>query len=547
MSVPVIPLIHTARRGASDFALTPAVPVVAPAELEAVARRFVSDLATDSPIDLDVATDAPLGVAIRLELAADGLDALPATGGIRADGDSHADERHGLAIAENGIRVWGATPEAVHRGLTTLRQLITAHAGDGVAQLPALEAVDAPRFAWRGLSLDVARTFHDVETVRRVIDMCSLYKLNVLHLHLTDDQGWRLEVPEWPSLTEVGARGAFGDRQGGFYTRADVASLVDYAADRFVTIVPEIDMPGHTAAVFASYPELAPENPLTIESIPGFDLSIGTLDPDRELTWTFVNDVVRSAVEQFRQSAYVHLGGDEAFGMADEAHAAFVDRAISVIKDHGKLALGWQEIARAGIGAGDVVQYWMEPNESADGFESDALKAMVPEAFLPMLLETLAKSVHDVPTALDKGATLLVSPTSRLYFDRPHLAESADPAQEETRARVGLPVYPPASLRDGVEWDPIDETPVVDSDDRIGGVEAAVWCETVTSRDDLEFLLLPRLAGAGEKAWAARNTTEWASYSARLAGQAGAWDRRGWNWFRSSEVAWPAPAVAQAQ
>lgn len=163
-------------------------------------------------------------------------------------------ERHRIEITSDGISVWGTTPEAVHRGLTTLRRLVTARAVDSAASLDRLRIPDAPRFARRGLSPDVARIAHDVETVRRVIDLLSLHKLNVLHLHLTDDQGWRVEVPGWPLLTEIGGAGARGDRPGDHYSTEDVSSLVQYADERFATLTPEIDMPGHASAVFRSYP-----------------------------------------------------------------------------------------------------------------------------------------------------------------------------------------------------------------------------------------------------------------------------------------------------
>jgi hexosaminidase len=550
MSLPVIPRPYTFRTGPIGFAIDSSTPVVvADPSLHGVAQRFVADLAIDTGLSLDVVQEATQP-AILLILGSHDLTALPATAGRRADGRSgvDADERHAVSVDSSGVRVWGPTPEAVHRALTTLRQLVIAAVRDDVAELANVRISDTPRFAWRGLSLDVARTFHDVETVRRVIDMCALYKLNVLHLHLTDDQGWRLEVPAWPQLTEVGGRGALGDRLGGYYSMADVADLVAYARERFVTLVPEVDMPGHTAAVFASYPELGsgtPDAPAP-DAQPGLPMPAGALDPERDITWRFVGDVIAAAVEQFPQSAYVHIGADEAFGMSDEAHAAFVERAIATVKSHGRRAIGWQEAARAGVGADEVVQYWMEPNEIAAFADSDAVRAMVPEAFLPVLLETLAKSATDVPDALRKGAAVLVSPTTRVYFDRPHAAVSTDPGQETRRARVGLPVYPPTSLRDGVEWDPIDETPGVDSEEQMVGVEAALWCETVTSREDLEFMLLPRLAGAAEKAWAPREATTWPDYLSRLRPHAHGWDRRGWAWFRSSEVDWPAaiPALA---
>lgn len=515
--------------------------VVGSDELTPTALRFVEDVRIDTGIALELAIQAASTPAIVLEIDDAELDLVAQTGGVRADGASvtdAADERHGISITTDGVRVWGATAEGVHRGLTSLRQLIAAASRDGLATLAAAEILDGPRFAWRGLSFDVARTFHSPETVRRVIDMCSLHKLNVLHLHLTDDQGWRIEVPSRPELTAIGGAGAMGDRPGGFFSLAEMASLVDHAAARFVTLVPEIDMPGHTGAIFRAYPELAPADGVAGDIAPG--LAIGTLDPERPETWSLVEDVLDAVIPQFPQSAYVHVGGDEAFGMPDEAHAAFVERAADLVRARGRRVLGWQEIARAAIGADAIVQYWIDPRETAAMMDNEALKALVPAEHVPVIVETMAKAEHDVPRALAAGARLLISPTSRLYFDRPHAEGSVNPAQDEMRARVGLPVYPPMSLRHGVEWDPVDDTPGVTSDDQIAGVEAAIWCETIANRDELEFMLLPRLGGLAEKAWAPSGVTGWSDYADRLAAQAPLWNARAWNWFAADAVDWVA-------
>ncbi|MBS1908140.1 MAG: family 20 glycosylhydrolase [Actinobacteria bacterium] len=545
--VPLIPAParHVPDHGSLDIG--DGTPVVASAELAAVAGLFIEDVRLDASIAFDLSSNVPSdeAPAITIMLATDDLDTVPSAGGIRADGETDADERHGIRIDNDGIRVWAATPEGVHRGLTSLRQLISAEAEAGSATLTAATIIDGPRFAWRGLSFDVARTFHGPETVRRVIDMCSRHKLNVLHLHLTDDQGWRVEVPSRPELTTIGAAGALGDRPGGYFTISEMQGLAEYAAARFVTLVPEIDMPGHTGAIFRAYPELAPIDATSGDAATGF--AIGTLDPERPGTWTFVEDVLDAVIAQFPHSAYVHVGGDEAFGMKDDAHAAFVEQVTALVHARGRLAIGWQEIARASLRKGDVVQYWIDTRENEVMMNNEALQAMVPPEFLPIIAESLTKAEHDIPRALGTGAKLLISPTSRLYFDRPHAEASADPAQEEMRTRVGLPVYPPMSLRDVVEWDPADDTPGVTSDDQIAGVEAAIWCETIATQDELEFMLLPRLSGLAEKAWASPGITAWDGYAARLAAQTSAWDARGWTWFAAADVRWrAAPAAATA-
>ncbi|MET0829637.1 MAG: family 20 glycosylhydrolase, partial [Microbacterium sp.] len=356
-------------------------------------------------------------------------------------------------------------------------------------------------------------------------------------LHLTDDQGWRFEVPGWPLLAEVGGAGALGDRPGGHFTRGEIADLVAYAAERFVTIVPEVDLPGHAQAIFRAYPELAPEPTPESAAAAAAGFAMGTLDLDRGPTRRFLEDVIAAAIEQFNTSAWIHVGGDEAFGMGREDHAAFVEAAMDVVKRRGRRALGWQEAGRSAVGPDDVVQYWIEPNETLQMLESGVLQSMLPPEVALVLEATMRESTNDVPEALAKGARVLVSPTPRLYFDRPHVGPAASDAQEAQRQRVGLPFYPPTSLRDMVEWDPLQETPGAHSEDQLIGVEAALWCETVTDRDDLEFLLLPRLAGAGERAWSAA-PTEWAEYSRRLSSGPRTWNNRGWVWFRSTEADW---------
>ncbi len=537
-----IPAVRCARPSAGAWRVTSGARVIGPAGLKGVLERFAADVATDAGITLQVFSGGAgvAGPAVRVDLTTRGLDDVPFATGLRADGLANdvADERYAIDISVDGVLIRSGTSEGVHRALTTLRQSISATAtAAGVADVPCMRLVDGPRFAWRGLAVDVARTFHDPESMRRVIDMCSLYKLNVLHLHLTDDQGWRFGVPAWPLLAEVGGAGALGDRPGGYYSRDEVADLVQYASDRFVTLVPEVDLPGHVQAVFRAYPELAPQPVPERDAAAALGFAIGTLDLARGRTRQFVADVIEAAADQFPTSAYIHVGGDEAFGMADDAHAAFVDEAMAVVRGLGKRAIGWQETGRAGVGAGDVVQYWIEPTFVASAIESGAMTEMFPPEVAAILAETMAKSVHDIPEAVEKGAWVLVSPNTRLYYDMPHADPAGRDDQEATRERVGLRAYPPALLRDLVEWDPVSVTPAIDSDDRIAGVEAAVWCETVWDRDDLEFLLLPRLAGVGERGWSAL-PTQWDEYRRRLAPAARTWDRRGWVWFRPTSVDW---------
>ncbi|MFE4703488.1 family 20 glycosylhydrolase [Streptomyces sp. NPDC056738] len=549
MTHPIIPApLHTTTCVGDSLSIAPGAAVVGGSELADVLRVFVDDVARDTGLQLalDLNGTGPephTGATIRVELitsgpAAEQLAALPEPGGVRADNGDPTAERYGLEASDTHARVWATTPEGVHRGLTSLRQLLTAGLRpDGTAELLPLRVLDTPRYAWRGLSLDVARTFHDADQVLRVLDILSLHKLNVLHLHLTDDQGWRVPITNWPALTEVGGADALGDRPGGWYTAEDIDHIVTHARQRHITVVPEIDMPGHCQAVFRSYPELAPD---TGEVVPG-PVPVGNLAPHREITWRFVEDVLTDVARLFPDSAYLHLGGDEAFGMPDEAHAAFLDRARVIARSLGRHVVGWQETARSAVGPEEVVQYWIDAAEMREALDSGVLAQMIPAEMAAIVAETMAKAEHDIDLAAAKGANVLLSPTSHLYLDRPYAEPCADADGEVRRARVGLPVYPPKTIEQIYDWDPDSAlaNAATDGEALAAGVEAAIWCETVTSGTDLEFLLLPRLAGIAERAWSPSGTGKWDDYRGRLAVQSTAWHRRNWTWFASTLVDWP--------
>ena len=444
-------------------------------------------------------------------------------GGIRieveAGGASHETESFSLAVDGSGVRVAAATPEGVHRALTSLVQL--AAIGDGVVPCGTFD--DAPELAWRGLSLDVVRKFIPLDEVKRVIDMLSLYKLNVLHLHLTDNEGWRLEIESRPRLTEVGATGAVGDRPGGFFTQPEFRELVDYARARFVTVVPEIDLPGHAGAALAAYPEFAPSR-------------ASYLDPESDDVWRFVRDVMNE-VTALAPGSFVHIGGDEAFGMDDAAHADFVGRLIAIVKGLGKRVVGWQEICRADVGPDEVVQHWIDFADALDGGKSFAGFSSLPREVRQSLVDHFRVAQGDRARIAQKGARVLLSPTSHCYLDRPHGDASTLADQEARRERLGLAFYPATSLQAMFEWRPLDVVPGIDPA-AIVGIEAAMWCETVETMDDLEVLLLPRLAGVADAAWSPSRRAEWANHRARLGAHARLWRRAGWAWYHADSVDW---------
>ncbi|MGI8484282.1 MAG: beta-N-acetylhexosaminidase [Thermomicrobiales bacterium] len=546
---------HIQTSDANPFRLSASTRILVPtADLAPLTTLFSSQLhrlagMTVDVIEGEIADESPV---IRLELAADTPDmlALPETGGTRTDGGDPNVERYSLAIREDGIRIRAAHPEGVYRGLTTLLQLsaTTSQELDGTVSLPAVEIADAPRFAWRGLSFDVARTFFQVEEVKRVIDLLTLYKANVLHLHLTDSEGWRIEIDAWPLLTQIGGQSAAGNRPGGFYTKDDYREIVRYAAARFITIVPEFDMPGHTAAIYRACPELAGD---------GVDAATADLEraawfqvmhPDHPHIFSFVTDVL-TEISELTPGAYLHIGGDEALGMDGDLYRRFVEQVMPIVKGLGKKVVGWQETARAGVATGDIAQLWIspklgdlagdvaniDPNDLPEGFELPPFDDALIAAFTDML----KLAAGDLDKALEQGANILVSQSTSAYLDTKYSEPPSDPTQEADWARLGMPFYPKSTVAEYFAWDPATIRPGL-HEDRIVGVEAGIWCETIQTFDDLLFMLLPRLPGLFEKGWspAVPDADAWAGYAPRLVAQTPIWDRHGWVYFRSS-VVWP--------
>src|SRR6056297_2653946 len=226
----------------------------------------------------------------------------------------NASEAYQLYINQDSIILNANTAEGAFRGIQTLRQLVPDNSNDTLAEqkiwpVASGKITDNPTFSYRSAMLDVARHFFSVEDVKKYIDILSYYKINVLHLHLSDDQGWRIEIKSWPKLTEIGGSTEVGGGEGGFYTQEEFVEIVRYAQERHITIIPEIDMPGHTNAALASYAKLNCDGKAT-ELYTGIEVGFSTLCTDKEITYEFVNDVVRELAE-ISPGPYFHMGGDE--------------------------------------------------------------------------------------------------------------------------------------------------------------------------------------------------------------------------------------------
>ncbi len=413
------------------------------------------------------------------------------------DGDLDlGDEGYELVVSADRVHVRAYRPAGLFWGVQTLRQLLP-ESGGLPAEVPGVHIRDVPRFAWRGLMLDVARHFFGVRDVKRVIDLAALYKINILHLHLTDDQGWRIAVDSWPHLAAVGGRTAVGGGPGGYYTKADYAEIVDYAAGRFITVVPEIDVPGHTNAALVAYPELTCDGQAPPIAT-GTEVGFSSLCPDKPIVRQFIEEVF-GELAAMTPGPYVHLGGDEALSTPPGQYAPFIDRVQKVIHATGKHPVGWQEVASANLVAGAVVQYW-NPNAGP------------------------AQAVG----AVRKGARLIMSPADRAYLDMKY----------DRTTSLGLDWAGHVEVEDSYGWDPAAVSPEVSEPDVLG-VEAALWTETVTTVGEIERMVLPRLPALAEVAWSQRDARDWAGFRTRLAPHALRWEAAGAAYHGSPAIPWP--------
>jgi hexosaminidase len=486
--------------------------------LRDLVERFCSDVLRRTALRLVPATTAPQEPHLCVEAGpAPEAAHLAEPTGLAPDGPHPVDERHVISITPARLAVRAPEPVGIVRGLTTVLQLL-ATAGPRTSTeiaLPCGQLVDGPRYAWRGLSLDVARSFRTAPEVRRVIDLLALYKLNVLHLHLTDDQGWRLPF------------GRTDDDPAEHYSQAELVELVEYAQQRFVTLVPEVDTPGHAVSLVAQRPELdTGRNRIQLELAPGHSHEAVWLDPDLPATFEVIEEVLAATAAIF-PGPYLHIGADEPWGMPEAPYARYVTHVRAVVRSLGKHPVGWQESARAGLGPDDVVQYWLTDIARANGLSPEVQQRLDTD---------LALSRLDLDAAVAAGIPVIVSPLSHCYLDVPYADDPADPSQAQQQSRLGLPVYATQQVADAFDWDPADVLGSVPA--RVAGVEAAVWAETITDFDDLAFLLLPRLPGVAQKAWGVSRSVGWAEHGARLAAHGRLWEQDSLGFFRTSAVDW---------
>lgn len=410
--------------------------------------------------------------ALTLVCDADALahGAAPARGalGLRPYGDD-ADERFDMLRSDDGFEIRACGTLGIYRALCSLlwaeAERIPAHFGDG------------PVFAYRALSLDVARYRASAATIERVIDLLAVHRMSALHLHLTDHQSWRVPLRGFDNISGL----------PDVLTDKELNHIKEHAQLRHIALIPEIDLPGHCAAMLSVYPELASQefaSPM-----------LAYISPEAPRTEEFL-DSCADALCALATGRYVHIGGDEVFGMPADAYTVIVDSLIEKIRLRGKKAIAWQEASRSHESA-DAYQYWMADEDIPT---QEDLALSWPEKFKPFAKRAadMYAQCHDDPRRFrDKDAWVIDSRQSLLYLDRKYRDPSLSQQQNERMATLGFPNYTPTDTLDVLRWTPLEGM-------KRAGIEAAVWTETVNQDDDIATLLLPRLMLVADLAWRGR-------------------------------------------
>jgi hexosaminidase len=417
-------------------------------------------------------------------------------------------EAYSLTINNNLISIIGGDAAGVFWGLQTLRQLLPPDFEKGIEmeafEIPCVAIEDEPRFAYRGMHLDVCRHFFSVEDVKSYIDLLVMHKFNTFHWHLTEDQGWRIEIKKYPLLTEIGAyrdetvigrnSGEYdGTPYGGFYTQEEIKDIVAYAEDRFITVIPEIEMPGHSLAALAAYPELGcTGGPYEVATKWGvFD---DVYCAGNEASFKFLEDVIDEVCVLFPNSPYIHIGGDECpknkwlecdkcqkrikdEGLADahELQSYFIQRMADYIESKGKRIIGWDEILEGGLASDATVMSWRG--------EDGGIAA--------------AKMGHDV----------IMSPNEICYFDHYQSEET----ENEPLAIGGF-----TDCKEIYEWSPIPEDLNEEEAKHILGAQANVWTEYIIDLAHIEYMVLPRMAALSEVLWSQNENFDYDNFVNRL-------------------------------
>ncbi|ESQ87480.1 beta-hexosaminidase [Asticcacaulis sp. AC460] len=488
MAMPALtPVPAQMTQGEGSFALTAKTRIYVPAG-DADARNaavYLRDQLKARKLTLEIVTGAaPAGEA--------------AISFVRG---SSSGEAYRLDVTPGSIIIAAGSREGLFYGAVTLWQLATQDATTGAVDLPMVAIVDAPRFQWRGLMLDSVRHFQSPDQIRKIIDTMAIHKLNILQWHLTDDQGWRLEIKAYPKLTqktayrqEAGAAGWKNGKPlwyGGYYTQDQVRDIVAYAAARNITVVPEIDVPGHATAIIQAYPEFGTEGTRPKQGMSDWGVYPNLLNTE-DRTFVFLDTVFNEVMDLF-PSPYIHVGGDEAIkpqwqaspaiqakikalGLKDEheLQSWFIQRVGKSLTKRGRRLIGWDEILEGGIAPDATVMSW----RGVDG------------------AVTAAKSGHDT----------VLSPAPMLYFDH-----RQSPFSDEPPGRGK-----PTTLRTVYDFNPALDAMTEVERKHVLGLQANLWTEHIRTDERVEIMVFPRLTAVAEVGWSPAASRDWNDFTRRL-------------------------------
>ena len=487
----VIPLpqeVTLTQKGA--FVLTGATPIVYPEGDEQLKNdaQFLSDYIADVTALRLTTTSAKVKNAITLRL----------------NKKVQSKEGYVITVDKKGVVIEGATAAGVFYGVQTLRKSIPVDKSLTEVTLPAVMLKDAPRFGYRGVMLDCARHYFPVKFVKQFIDLIAMHNMNVFHWHLTDDQGWRIEVKKYPDLAKIGSvrektvlghnSDVFDDTPyGGYYTQEEAREIVKYAADRFITVIPEIDMPGHMIAALAAYPDMGcTGGPYKVSPIWGIMPDVLCLG--NEKTYQFCEDVLSEMMDIF-PSEYIHLGGDETPNVRwkecpkckalmtkenltpGKLQGYFTNRIEKFVNSKGRRIIGWDEILDGDINQSATIMSWRGTAPGARG----------------------AKMGHDV----------IMSPSSHVYFDYYQTRQGESQWEEPLLIGGNLPIERTYSL------EPVPEGADAETASHIIGVQGNLWTEYIAGPSLAEYQVLPRMGALSEVQWRPQGQKDFENYKVR--------------------------------
>lgn len=414
-------------------------------------------------------------------------------------------EAYRIVINDKSIVCQASTNAGMFYATQTLLQIITSTKGKHTIESMTIE--DSPRYKWRGFMLDDSRHFFGKEVVKQILDVMAYLKMNRFHMHLTDENGWRVEIKKYPRLTEIGAEGNWSDRTAPrkFYTQEDIKEIIAYAAERHIMVIPEIDMPGHASAASRAYPEISAGGTGRWE---GF-----TFHPAKETTYQFIDDVMSEIAELF-PAPYIHIGGDEVHygnkiwftdpqiqqfikdnNLKDELGLEhyFVRRACDIVNSKGKTMIGWDEIIAAGVTPDKAIAMWWR---------------------------------HDKPeqltSALNKGFNVIMTPRLPCYFDF---------VQDSTQ-QIGRRWGSKFNQLDNIYTFPDNISHLTENNEsQIMGMQASTWTERIADTKRLYYMIFPRLAALAEDAWTHKENKDYTSFEKKIPVFLRFLDKKGINYF----------------